>query len=607
MRFLLTKRVIKIFTPRSQRLYWLTHSSFSTSVSGGVSDDSEPESWRKTEGLLRCPANFSPLSPITFLERSAKVYRDQTSVLFGSVKHTWFQTYQRCLRLASSLTHLGISPGDVVAVLAPNVPAMLELHFAVPMAGLILCTLNTRLDPSTLSVLIEHSESKIIFVDPQFLELAHKALDLLAKSDKTRKSPTTVLISQSNDDEEEEEDDSGSDSSSSYSFDYDYDYETLVKSGNIEFEVIKPRSEWDPISINYTSGTTSRPKGVVYSHRGAYLNSLATVFLHQMSVSPVYLWTVPMFHCNGWCLIWGVAAQGGTNICLRKVSPKLIFKKIAMHSVTHMGGAPTVLNMIANSLETEHHKPLPRKVDVMTGGSPPLPQILAKMEELGFNVSHLYGLTETYGPGTHCVWQPEWDSLSLEERSKLKARQGVQHLGLEGLEVKDPATMETVPDDGVTMGEVMFRGNTVMSGYFKDLEATRKAFEGGWFHSGDLGVKHQDGYIEIKDRLKDVIISGGENISSVEVERVLCGHEAVLEAAVVARPDDHWGQTPCGFVKLKDGFDEVKPEEVIEFCRDHLPHYMAAKTIVFGELPKTSTGKVQKYLLRKRADEMGSL
>ncbi|CAN8271246.1 unnamed protein product [Cochlearia groenlandica] len=552
------------------------------------------------EGLLRSPANFSPLTPITFLERSANVYRDKTSVVFGSETQTWFQTYQRCLRLASALSHLSFSHGDVVAVLAPNVPAMHELHFAVPMAGLVLCTLNTRHDASTLSVLLEHSEAKVFFVDSKLLKLAHGALDLLAKSDRTRKCPTLVLISQCNDDEEDDDDRSFEYSS------FDYDYETLVESGNKDFEAIKPRSEWDPISINYTSGTTSRPKGVVYSHRGAYLNSLATVFLHHMYVCPVYLWTVPMFHCNGWCLIWGVAAQGGTNICLRKVLPKLIFKNIAKHNVTHMGGAPTVLNMIVNSSLADH-KPLPHKVEIMTGGAPPLPQTIAKMEELGFNVSHLYGLTETYGPGTHCVWKPEWDSLSLEERTKLKARQGVQHLGLEGLEVKDPKTMENVPDDGVTMGEVMFRGNTVMSGYFKDLDATRKAFEGDWFHSGDLGVKHRDGYIEIKDRLKDVIISGGENISTLEVERVLSSHKGVLEAAVVARPDDHWGQTPCGFVKLKDGFETIKPEEIIEFCRDHLPHFMAPKTIVFGDIPKTSTGKVQKFLLRKRANEMGSL
>ncbi|EOA29591.1 hypothetical protein CARUB_v10013269mg [Capsella rubella] len=602
MRFLLTKRAFKVFTPLCRRLS-LTYTSFSsTSHSGGFSGDSEPESWKTMEGLLRSPANFAPLSPITFLERSAKVYKDRTSLVFGSVNHTWFQTYQRCLRLASALTHLGTAPGDVVAALALNVPAMYELHFAVPMAGLVLCPLNTRLDASILSVLLAHSEAKILFVDQQLLELAHGALDLLVKSGRTRKIPKLVLISQSNDDDNE--DDTSSSFASKYSF--DYEYETLLQSGNSEFEVIKPRSEWDPISINYTSGTTSRPKGVVYSHRGAYLNSLATVFLHQMPLYPVYLWTVPMFHCNGWCLIWGVAAQGGTNICLRKVSPKLVFKNIAMHKVTHMGGAPTVLNMIVNCPVTDH-KPFPHRVEIMTGGSPPQPQILEKMEELGFNVCHLYGLTETYGPGTHCIWKPEWDSLSLEEKCKLKARQGVQHLGLEGLEVKDPVTLETVPDDGLTMGEVMFRGNTVMSGYYKDLEATRKAFEGDWFHSGDLAVKHPDGYIEIKDRLKDVIISGGENISSVEVERVLSSHQAVFEAAVVARPDNHWGQTPCGFVKLKDGFDFIKPEDIIGFCRDRLPHYMAPKTIVFGDIPKTSTGKVLKFLLRKRADEMGSL
>ncbi|XP_023642630.1 probable acyl-activating enzyme 2 [Capsella rubella] len=478
---------------------------------------------------------------------------------------------------------------------------MHELHFAVPMAGLVLCPLNTRLDPSTVSVLLAHSEAKILFVDQQLLDIAHGALDLLVKSGGTRTSLKLVLISQSSDDDNE---DSSSSVASNYSF--DYEYEALIKSGNSEFEVIKPRSEWDPISINYTSGTTSRPKGVMYSHRGAYLNSLATVLLNEMPLYPVYLWTLPMFHCNGWCLVWGVAAQGGTNICLRKVSPKLIFKSISMHKVTHMAGAPTVLNMIVNCPVTEH-KPFPQRVDFMTGGAPPQPHILAKMQELGFNMSHIYGLTETYGPGTYCMWKPEWDSLPLEERSKLKARQGVPHLGLEGVEVKDPVTMETVPDDGLTMGEVVFKGNTVMSGYYKDLEATQKAFEGDWFHSGDLAVKHPDGYIEIKDRLKDVIISGGENISSLEVERVLCSHEAVLEAAVVARPDNHWGETPCGFVNLKDGIDTIKPEEIIGFCRDRLPHYMAPKTIVFGDIPKTSTGKVQKYILRKRAEEMGSL
>lgn len=557
---------------------------------GGDGGDSEPESWRSMEGLVRCSANHVPLTPISFLERSAKVYRDATSVVHGDVKYTWSETHERCCRVASALCRLGISRGDVVATLAPNVPAVYELHFAVPMAGAILCTLNARYDPSMVSILLKHSRAKIIFVDGQLLEVARCAIDLIDKTE--TEPPTLVLISES-------------DGSVPLHPSGICEYEGLVASGSGNFEACRPHSEWDPISINYTSGTTSQPKGVVYSHRGAYLNSIATFLLHGMGSMPVYLWTVPMFHCNGWCLTWGVAAQGGTNVCLRKVSPKGIFDSIAMHNVTHMGGAPTVLNMIVNSV-VDDRRPLPRKVEVMTGGSPPPPQILFKMEELGFSVSHLYGLTETYGPGTYCVWKPEWDSLPSDQRSNIKARQGVQHLGLEEVDVRDPVTMESVPSDGKSLGEIMFRGNTVMSGYYKNQEATDKAFEGGWFHSGDLAVKHPDGYIEVKDRLKDVIISGGENISTVEVETVLYSHPAVLEAAVVARPDNHWGQTPCAFVKLKAGCD-VDAQEIIRFCRDHLPHYMSPRTVVFEDLPRTSTGKIQKFILREKAKAMGSL
>ncbi|XP_050227285.1 isovalerate--CoA ligase CCL2-like [Mercurialis annua] len=553
--------------------------------------DVEAESWKSMEGLVCSPANYVPLSPISFLERAAMVYRDRTSVVYGDVKYCWSQTYDRCLKLASALTHLGISRGDVVATLAPNVPAMYELHFAVPMAGGVLCTLNTRHDSNMVSLLLKHSEAKIIFVDYQMLDVAREALDFLLTTE--TKCPTLVLISESDGLLA-----SGLTSNS-------YEYESLLANGNKEFEIRPPKSEWDPISINYTSGTTSRPKGVVYNHRGAYLNSLATVFLHGMGAMPVYLWTVPMFHCNGWCLIWGVAAQGGTNICIRKVTPKGIFNSITQHNVTHMGGAPTVLNMIVNSLVGDR-KPLPHKVEIMTGGSPPPPQIIFKMEELGFCVSHLYGLTETYGPGTYCVRKPEWDSLPPYERVKLKARQGMHHLGLEDVNVKDPITDESVPADGKTIGEIMFRGNTVMSGYLKDLKATEEAFKGGWFRSGDLAVRHPDGYIEVKDRMKDIIISGGENICTVEVETVLYSHPAIFEAAVVARPDDHWGQTPCAFVKLKEGFD-VSEEDIIKFCRDQLPHYMAPKTVVFEDLPKTSTGKVQKFILREKAKAMGSL
>ncbi|XP_057964649.1 butanoate--CoA ligase AAE1-like [Malania oleifera] len=551
----------------------------------------EPESWKSMEGLVRCSANDVPLSPISFLERSAKVHRDRTSLVYRSVKHTWGETHERCLKLASALTQLGISRGDVVATLAPNVPAMYELHFGVPMAGAVLCTLNARHDSAMVSVLLRHSQAKMIFVDYQLLEVAQGALEILVTEG--IKPPILVLIP-------------NPDGSSTPNISTNtLEYESLLQSGHNHFEIRRPRSEWDPISVNYTSGTTSRPKGVVYSHRGAYLNSIATFLLHGMSLMTVYLWTVPMFHCNGWCLIWGTAALGGTNIVLRNVSPKGIFDHIALHKVTHMGGAPTVLNMIVNS-PTRDQRPLHCKVQVMTGGSPPPPQILRKMEDLGFCVSHLYGLTETYGPGTTCTWKPDWDALPPDERFKIKARQGVHHLCLEEVDIKDPASMESVPSDGKTMGEVMFRGNTVMSGYLKDLKATEEAFRGGWFRSGDLAVKHSDGYIEVKDRLKDIIISGGENISTVEIETVIFSHPAVLEAAVVARPDDHWGQTPCAFVKLKDGFT-VDAEDIIKFCRDHLPHYMAPRTVIFDDLPKTSTGKVQKFILREKANALGSI
>ncbi|KAF5195466.1 Benzoate--CoA ligase, peroxisomal [Thalictrum thalictroides] len=539
------------------------------------------------EGLIRCSANDVPLSPISFLERAAIVYSDRTSVIYGSVKYTWSQTMDRCLKLASALTQLGINRGDVVATISPNVPAMYELHFGVPMAGAVLCTLNIRYDSDMVSRLLRHSEAKAIFVDYQFLDIAHEAFKLLSTT-KT-KPPLLVLI--------KDLDNISSDTAFAIS---NLEYESLVASGDAHFEIRRPKDEWDPISINYTSGTTSSPKGVVYNHRGSYLNTLSTVLLHGMGVMPVYLWTVPMFHCNGWCLTWGVAAQGGTNVCLRKVTPKGIYDNIKLHKVTNMGGAPTVLNMIVNATASDR-TPLTCKVEIMTGGAPPPPNVLFKMEELGFNVSHLYGLTETYGPGTLCTWKPEWDSLPPEERANFKSRQGVQHLGVE-VDIKDPITLKSVPPDAKTMGEVMFRGNTVMNGYYKDLKATQEAFDGGWFRSGDLAVKDHDGYIKLKDRAKDIIISGGENISTIEVETVLYKHPAILEAAVVARPDHHWGETPCAFVKLKDGFI-TNAEEIIKFCRDHLPHYMAPRTVIFGDIPKTSTGKVQKFILRKRAKD----
>lgn len=547
------------------------------------------------EGSIKCSANYVPLTPITFLDRAAVIYPDSVSLVHGDVKYTWKQTRQRCVRLASALAQLGIAPRHVVAVLAPNVPAMYELHFGVPMAGAVLCTLNIRHDSSTVAVLLKHSEAKFLFVDYEFLHIAEGALKILSNT--SAKLPQLVLIP---DHDRQVPSRSNSNSTSA-----NLDYDSLLAMGKLDFDIRRPEDEWEPISLNYTSGTTSSPKGVIYSHRGAYLNSLATILLNEMPSMPVYLWTVPMFHCNGWCLTWGVAAQGGTNVCLRNVSAGGIFSNIAKYKVTHMGGAPTVLNMIINALARNQRR-LPGKVVIMTGAAPPPPHVLFKMDELGFRVVHSYGLTETYGPGTVCTWKPEWDSLPRDVQAKIKARQGLNHLGIEEIDVKDPVTMKSMPPDASSIGEVMFRGNTVMNGYLKNIKATKDAFNGGWFRSGDLGVRHPDGYIELKDRSKDIIISGGENISSIEVESVLFSHPAVLEAAVVARPDDYWGETPCAFVKLKDGH-EASVDEIIKYCRDNLPHYMTPRTVVFQDLPKTSTGKTQKYVLREKAKALGSM
>lgn len=463
---------------------------------------------------------------------------------------------------------------------------MYELHFGVPMIGGILCTLNTRHDSAMLSVLLRHSEAKVIFVDDQLLEVVQGTLRLLA--DGQTDIPHLVILSEPGESPPAEK-----------------NYETLLRTSDPHFNIKWPLDECEPISLNYTSGTTSKPKGVIYTHRGAYLNSIAMILFTEITTMPVYLWTVPMFHCNGWCHIWGIAAQGGTNVCLRNVSAKSIFNSICLHKVTHMSGAPTILNMVINAPLNDQKK-LPGKVTVTTGGAPPPPKVLFQMEGLGFHVIHSYGLTETYGPATVCTWKPEWDALPSDDRAKLKSRQGLQHLCLEELDVKDPATMKSVPADGEAIGEVMLRGNTVMAGYYKDGDETRKAFAGGWFRSGDLAVRQADGYIKLKDRAKDIIISGGENISTIEVESVLFGHPAVLEAAVVGRPDDYWGETPCAFVKLKDGA-LASSEEILFFCRAKLPHYMAPRTVIFEELPKTSTGKVQKFVLREKAKALGTL
>ncbi|KAI4979150.1 hypothetical protein ZWY2020_015903 [Hordeum vulgare] len=557
------------------------------------------------EGAVLCAANHAPLTPLSFLERSAVVYPDRPAVVAAAgdaPPRTWRETRDRCLRLAAALAGLGVRRRHVVAVFAQNVPAMCELHFAVPMAGAVICALNSRLDAAMASVLLRHSEARVVFVDAALLGVAREALRLLSEAGAA--APVVVLIRELLDGC-----DDGSASLVSGTTGAEHEYEALVGAGGSpEFAVRWPADENEPIALNYTSGTTSRPKGVIYTHRGAYLNSLASVLLNDMASMPVYLWSVPMFHCNGWCMTWGVAAQGGTNVCLRKVTGAAVFDAVARHGVTHMGGAPTVLGMIVHAAP-EERRPLPpgRKVAVMTGGAPPPPAVLFRMEELGFLVIHSYGLTETYGPATVCAWKPEWDALPADERAAIKARQGLHHLGLE-VDVKDPATMRSVPADGATMGEVMFRGNTVMSGYYKDAAATAEALAGGWFRSGDLAVRVPgDGYVKVRDRSKDIIISGGENISTIEVEAALFAHPAVAEAAVVGRPDEHWGETPCAFVVVKNG-ERVEPEEVVAFCRGRLPRYMAPRTVVIvEELPKTATGKVQKFALREKAKAMGSL
>jgi len=542
------------------------------------------------EKLNRCPANYVPLSPITFLERAGSVYSEQISIIYGSVRFTWAETLDRCLRLASALSSINISTGDVVAAVAPNIPAMYELQFGAPMAGAVLCCMNVRHDARTMSVILRHSEAKVVFVDYQFLETVRAAFNILSQT--KAKMPFLVVIPEL----------IGRETAKGYPS--EMEYERFLSNADKDFKIRWPEDEWQAIALNYTSGTTANPKGVVYSHRGAYLNALASILMCGMISMPVYLWTVPLFHCNGWCFAWAMAAQGGTNVCLRNVTAEAIFDTIAMHKVTHLSGAPTVLNIIANA-QPHERKPLHKIVEVVTGGAPPPSQILSTMEKLGFNVTHSYGLTETYGPASVCVWKPKWDSLSKEEQARLKARQGVPHLGLDGIDVKNPKTMESVQRDGKIIGEVMIRGNTVMNGYFKDTEATTAAFDGGWFHTGDLGVMHPDGYIELKDRSKDIIISGGENVSTIEVESILYSHPEILEAAVVGRPDNYWGETACAFVKLKET-KQATPESIIAFCRERLPHYMAPRTVIFGELPKTSTGKVQKNVLREKANALGS-
>ena len=530
-------------------------------------------------GLDKNKANYTPLSPLTFLERAAYVHPQHPSLVHGTQRYTWAETYDRCRRLASSLIKRGIGLGDTVSIMGFNTPQMYEAHFGVPMTGAVLHSLNTRLDAATIAFQLQHSEAKILLTDTEASATIREALAQLENP------PLVIDIV-----------DPFSDGGDLLG---EFDYEALLAEGDPNFAWQLPADEWQAITLNYTSGTTGNPKGVVYHHRGAYLNAVSNIVDGNLGRHPVYLWTLPMFHCNGWCFPWTLAAVAGTSVCLRKVRPDLIYDLIEQEGVTHYCGAPTVHYMLVNAPDELRAKKQQR-IYGMIAAAPPPAAVLQKMAENDFEITHVYGLTETYGPATLCAWHDEWNSLPIEEQARLKARQGVRYLMLEALTVLDPVTMEPVPADGETLGEVMFRGNIVMMGYLKNPEATAKAFADGWFHSGDLGVMHPDGYIELKDRSKDIIISGGENISTIEVETVLYRHPAILEAAVVARPDEKWGETPCAFVILREGATATA-EEIIAYCRQNMAHYKAPKTVVFSPLPKTSTGKVQKFVLREQA------
>ncbi|WP_026869451.1 acyl-CoA synthetase [Inquilinus limosus] len=528
--------------------------------------------------LDRNPANYVPLTPISFLGRTALAHPDRTAVVYGDVKRSWRETAERCRRLASALSRRGIGRNDTVAVMAPNVPEAFEATFGVPMAGAVLCALNIRLDAAAIAFQLRHSETRVLLADREYAAVVRDALAQLEAP------PVVVDIV---------------DPAVAGEPIGDLTYEDLLAEGDPAWPGVMPGDEWDAIALGYTSGTTGDPKGVVTHHRGAYLNALGNVVTWGMPHHPVYLWTLPMFHCNGWCFPWTITAMAGTHVCLRRVAAREIYAAIADHGVTHLCGAPIVMSMLLNAPAGER-RDFPQAVQMMTAASPPPAAVLEGMARLGIKVTHVYGLTEVYGPAVVCDWKPEWDALPAGEQARLQSRQGLPYVVQEGLMVADPETLAPVPADGQTLGEVFMRGNITMKGYLKNKAATEKAFAGGWFHTGDLGVMHPDGYIELKDRSKDIIISGGENISTIEVEGVLYRHPAVLEAAVVARPDERWGETPCAFVTLRPGA-EATAEEIIAFCRQHLAHFKCPKTVVFGELPKTSTGKIQKFVLRDRA------
>ncbi|MBQ14967.1 MAG: acyl-CoA synthetase [Gammaproteobacteria bacterium] len=530
--------------------------------------------------LGKNPANFTPLTPLSFIERSASVYSDHTSIIHGESKYTWSQTYKRCCLLASALKKMGITTGDTVSFMGANTPELFEAHFGVPMIGAVLNALNVRLDAKAIAFILEHAETKILFTDKEYSDTIKAALEIVSNK------PVVIDI----DDPYFQEGELLG----------EQNYDDFINTGDEDYACFQIEDEWQAISLNYTSGTTGDPKGVVYHHRGAYLNAVSNVLCWDMTSHPVYLWTLPMFHCNGWCWPWSLAAVAGTSVCLRHVRDDAIFAAIKKHRVTHFCGAPVVLNTLINA-DDELKQGIEHKVLSMTAGAAPPAAVIAGMENMDINVTHVYGLTETYGPCVVCAPQADWSDLSTDDRAELLARQGVRAPLQDELMVADPETMQPVPKDGKTMGEIFIRGNITMKGYLKNPKTTEESFVGDWFHSGDLAVWYADGYTQIKDRSKDIIISGGENISSLEVESVLFKHPKIMEAAVVASSDEKWGEVPCAFVSLKSG-QEMTKEELVEYCRGELAGFKIPKKVIFGTIDKTSTGKVQKYLLREKAE-----